>query len=295
MDLRSLECALALAEERHFGRAAERLNMTQPAFSQRIAALETHVGHPLFVRDPAGSFPTKAGQALLKRGRVAVANATAAKDEARMAAAGRLGRLRLGFTQVLLHQKVPEVIADFRRRNPEIEIELIELNSPDQEAALAEGQIDIGLLHPPLAARTLEFRELGGIELVLAMPEMWPEATDPDRMLSECAHLPFLLAPRHIGPAFYDRIIAACQRAGFSPHVVQEATPMSTLIGLAAAGIGTGFVAECLSVIKRPGVRYVRLRGSEAPMLPVAAAWRKDSDNPAVAPFLTVVEELMEF
>lgn len=285
MDLRSLSCAIALAEEGHFGRAADRLHMTQPALSQRISALEADIGHPLFVRSPGPVRPTEAGAALLRRARVAVANAAAARTDARATANGELGRLRVGFTQIVLYERVPELLAAFRNINPGIELELLEMDSPTQEMALAVGSIDVGLVHPPLAKPELTFRQIGGISLVLVLPADWPEAQHGAIRLSECRDMPFLMAPRRIGPTFYDGIIAACRVAGFSPKVVQEAAPMSTLIGLVATGLGAGFIAEPLSVIKRPGVAFVRVEG-ELPALPVSVAWRADNGSPAVRRFV---------
>lgn len=291
MDLRSLSCVVALAEERHFGRAAVRLAMTQSALSQRIAALEADIGHPLFVRRKGPVAPTAAGEAVVRRARLAIASAEAARADARLAATGRLGRLRIGFTQIMLYAFLPELVVRFRAANPGVEVVLNELNSPTQEQALADGRLDVGLVHPPLAFSQLDMKPVGEIEMVLAMPARWPQARARSLRLAQCSDLPFLFPPRDIGPVFHDRIIAACHAAGFSPRIVQEATPMSTLIGLAAAGIGTGFVAACMSVVRRPGVAYVRVR-EDLPRLPVSVAWRRDDESPAVRRFAATATEL---
>lgn len=259
--------------------------MTQPALSQRISALEADVGHPLFIRSPGPVRPTEAGVALLRRARLAIENAAAAKTDARASAEGKLGRLRVGFTQIVLYERMPELLSEFRHANPDIELELLELDSPSLETALVAGRIDVGLVHPPLAKSDLAVRRVGGIKLVLALPASWTEAAKVTINLADCRDMPFLMAPRRIGPTFYDGIITACRAVGFGPDVVQEATPMSTLIGLVATGLGAGFVAEPLSVIKRPGVAFVRVEGG-LPTLPVAVAWRADHGSATVRRFV---------
>ncbi len=289
MDLRSFQCVITLADEEHFGRAADRLHITQPALSQRIAALEDEVGHALFIRTRGAIKPTRAGEALIRRAHVVLANAEAAKADAKLAATGLIGRLRIGFTQIILYQAFPELLTRFRKAYPDIEIELQELISPKQEQALIDGHIDVGLIHPPLIHKELQFRSLEPIKLIMAMPESWPQSKLPSITLSGCAEMPLILPPRYIGPIFYDGIISACNRAGFSPNIVQEAI-MSTLIGLVSAGVGAGFVAEGFSVIKRPNVVYIPVDG-DLPTLPVAAAWQPDVVNPAVNRFLDILSE----
>jgi DNA-binding transcriptional LysR family regulator len=287
MDFRSLQCLIAVAEERHFGRAAKRLNLTQPALSQRIAALEAQIGHSLLVRGQGPIRPTDAGVAMIRRARVALANVEAAHLDARLAATGKLGRIKVGFTQIALYEFVPELIRRFRAEYPDVEIELNELNSPSQEQQIVDGRIDVGLVHPPLSFAELDSELLCEVKLVLALPSEWPQSGRRQLKLSACAEMPFLLAPRSVGPMFYDRIIAACRANGFSPRVVQEVTPMSTLIGLAASGIGAGFVARSLMSLQRPGAAYVRVSGN-LPTLPIAVAWRRDSINPVIKRFIEI-------
>ncbi len=290
MDLRALESVVALADELHFGRAAMRLNMSQPALSQRISALEEEIGHALFLRVRGPIHPTEAGAAFVRRARVAIANADAAKSDAKLAATGSIGRLRIGFTQIVLYRSFPEMLRRFRGRFPKIETKLSEQYSPALEQALMDGRLDIALVHPPLVFKDLKFERLDDIPLVMAMPSDWPQAKEPSVRLGDCATMPFLMAPREIGPVFHDRIVAACRQAGFSPNVVQEAAPMSMLIGLASAGLGAGLVCECLSVVKPPGVSFLPVE-DDLPALPIAVAWRRDNPNPAMKHFLEMAME----
>lgn len=289
MDLRSLECAIALAEKGHFGRAATHLNITQPAFSQRIAALEDEIGHKLFIRSKSPVTLTPAGEALVKRAKVVLDNTEAAKKDAKLAAQGLSGSLRIGYTQIALYQKFPEVLSRFRKAFSTVNMELTEKISIQQEQLLMNDELDIGVVHPPLANKELQVQYLDESHLLLAVSNHWPQYNQTTICLSACADLPFILPPRHIGPTFYDGIISACNRAGFTPNIVQEAAPMSTAIGLISSGIGVGFVTEDFSVIKRPGVNFLKVK-NRLPSITTALAWRKDANNPLVQHFVESLE-----
>ncbi|KAB7614522.1 LysR family transcriptional regulator [Amylibacter sp. SFDW26] len=285
MNLRSFECVVALAEEAHFGQAANRLNITQPALSQRIATLEDQIGYPLFTRTRGPIYPTKAGIAFIRRARIAIANAKAAQTDAKLAATGLIGELKIGFTQIVLYRSFPQILRQFHTAYSGITTVLHEQYSLTQEQALLDGRIDVGLVHPPLTFKELDYHDMDRIPLVMVVPDNWPQAQQGIIKLSDCKDLPFILPPREIGPVFYDGLIAAFTNAGISPNIVQKAAPMSMLIGLASAGIGAGFVAECLSVVKMPGVTFLPVE-DDLPKLPIAVAWNKDTENPAITHFV---------
>lgn len=178
----------------------------------------------------------------------------------------------------------------FRSRFPDVVVELVELNSPLLEVALAAGDIDLAVLHPPLATPGLATRPLPDLPLVLALPETHPLAAYSKIHLADLAEEAFLLAPRRIGPNIYDRIIALFQNEGISPNIVQEVAPMSTLTGLVAAGAGMGFVTAGIAAVGRPGVAF-RPVEPDAPRLPLAAAWQAPEMTRASAAFLDVVAE----
>ena len=274
MDVRSLECFAAVAEDLHFRRAAGRLNMTQPALSARIQALEAEIGVALLHRNRRQVRLTEAGCVFLDHARVAVRSAKDATARARRAAAGEIGRLRFGFTGLTSYAGMPELVQRFRSACPEIEIDLIHAETARLEAGLLAEEIDIALLHPPLSTPGLSQRDLAADELVLAIPASSDLSRLPAVPLHRLAGQPFLIGPRHIGPHLYDQIILLCRQAGFSPTIVQEVAAMTTLIGLAAAGVGCGFVTASLRVIQRPGVVYRRLSGAPAPSLLTALAWQ---------------------
>lgn len=264
-----------VAEELHFRRSAVRLNMTQPSLSARIQVLENEVGVSLLVRDRRRVQLTEAGLAFLDHARNAVRSGKEAVHRARRAANGEMGRLRLGFTALTAYAGMPELVQRFRLASPEIEIDLVHGESAKLEAALLTEEIDIAMLHPPLATSGLTLHDLEPDELILAIPASHElaklDAVPPGRLAGQ----PFLIGPRHFAPHLYDRIILFCRQAGFSPNVVQEVASMTTLIGLAAAGVGCGFVTRSLQVIQRPGIVYRPILGIKAPNLPIALAWRE--------------------
>jgi len=290
MDIRSLACFVAVAETLHFRRAADRLNLTQPALSQRIRVLEEEVGATLFERDRRGVALTAAGAAFLDPARAAVANANLAKTRALRAVEGEIGRLRLGFTTIAFYGALPEAVRAFRARYPDIMIELTEMNSPALERALLTGGIDLGIVHPPIAAPELTIRTLPSQRLKLALPASHRLADRDILTVHDLDEEPLLIAPRAIGPSIYDRIIALFQNQGVSPRIVQEVTPMTTLTGLVAAGVGMGFVTDGIAAVGRPGVAFRSIE-PEPPDLPIAAAWLSPDLSSPAARFLDIVAE----
>ncbi|MCE9671212.1 LysR family transcriptional regulator [Myxococcus stipitatus] len=273
MDDRSLACFIAVAQTLNFRRAAQGLHLTQPALSARIRGLEVELGVSLFERDRRHVALTPAGQALLPHARAACANIEEGKLQAQRAARGEAGGLRVGFTVLAMYDLVPHCVREFRERFPSVEIELSEMNSPALEAALVSGAVDVAILHPPLHTSGLEAVPLVDEPLVLALPSAHPLARRKVIPVRDLRDEPILIAPRSIGPSIFDRIIALFLAQGFSPRIVQEVTPMTSLVGLVSAGVGMGLVTRGLARLPRPGVSYRPLR-PEAPRLPFAFAWR---------------------
>lgn len=293
MDIRALACFIAVAEDLHFRRAAERLNITQPALSQRIRALEEEIGTALLERDRRHVLLTAAGTAFLEPARVAVASAARATAEAHRAVRGEVGRLRLGFTVIAFYGLLPEAVRVYRSRFADVVIELAEMNSPALESALTAGELDLGILHPPVERRKLSLRPLPSQRLVLALPEDHRLAAKQTIRITDIGQEPFLIAPRNIGPNIYDRVIALFGEQGLSPNIVQHVTPMTSLVGLVAAGAGLGLVTEGIATAIRPGVTF-RPVDPAPPELPMAASWLGPAPSAAAERFLDIVAELAE-
>jgi len=281
-DLRRLRYFVAVAEELHFGRAARRLNLSQPPLSVQIRTLEWEVGTPLLVRTQRRVELTEAGRVLLDEARRLLDQAEAAIVHARRAAAGAVGRLAIGFVSTVDYSILPPLVRRFRQKHPGIALNLLELTGDRQQALLQSGELDLGLsiLPSPVAGLTMRpvFRE----PLIAAVPANHRLAGRRRAALRSLAHEPFMQFPRELAPGLYDLAIAACQKAGFTPHLAQEAIQMQTILGLVAAGLGVAVVPKCMSKLQRSDVRYLALdaRGFE---VETVALWQTENRAPALA------------
>lgn len=296
MELRHLRYFVAVAEELHFGRAAERLHIAQPPLSRQIRDLEREVGTPLFERVARGAELTAAGRAFLPQARLTLSQAERATRTAQRAALGEIGRLRLGFIDAATYSAIlPNVLAFFRMHLPLIGLSLFEMDSAQQEDALREGRIDLGILQspPPDAERWLRVDRVYTDALVAAVPETHRFAARSRIALADLATDSFVLFPRSVDPALYDEIIARCRSAGFSPRVVQEAAGWHTLAGLVGAGVGVAFVPRALSKIRRPGVVYRQIRDLSVEMA-MFAVWKKEEKSPVRERFVTALRAVAQ-
>ena len=293
MELRDLRYFVAVAEELHFGRAAERLHITQPALSRQIRALETELEAPLFHRTKRSVQLTIAGQTFLAEARQILHHAEYAVLATRRVARGEMGQLRLSFTASALRSVVPEIVRVFRDRYPDVQIAMTEQCTQDQVEAFRTHQVDVGFLYPPVDDKLLLTTPLRKEMLVVALPENHPLIQPEPLRLSDLATEPFILHPRQEGPHLYDQIIDLCQQAGFHPNVIQEAVTSQTRIGLVAAGMGITFVPETLKDTGNTAVIYRNLQGA-APSLQLAIAHRYDHFSPVIQQFFKIVEELLK-
>src|SRR3989344_399953 len=244
IDMRLWRQFAAVAEELHFGRAAQRLHMTQPPLTQAIAGLERTLGLQLFDRTKRSVQLTPAGAALLPQVLDLLDRAQALPAQARAAAAGEVGRLRLAFVSTVGFGMLPQWVRAFRAQWPGVRLELIEATGDVQLQALARGEIDAGLLlHTPGQA--------------------------PPALRSLCvAREPLVIFPRPILPSLYDAIVALYHAAGQVPQVAQEAIQMQTIVNLVSADLGLAWVPASVQQFQRPGVVYRQL-GGKSPLAPV--------------------------
>jgi DNA-binding transcriptional LysR family regulator len=291
MELRHLRYFVAVAEELHFRRAAERLHIAQPPLSRQIRDLEREVGTPLFERVPRGVELTPAGLAFLPEARLTLAQAERAQRTAQRAARGEIGRLRVGFVEAATYFGVlPDVLGFFRAHLPDIGLSLFEMDSLQQAEALREGRIDLGILDspPPDADRWLRTEAVYTDPLVAAVPHTHRLADRARLTLGDFAAEPFVIFPRHVSPGLYDGIIARCRSAGFSPRVVQEAAGWHTLAGLVGAGVGVTFVPRSLTSFQRPEVVYRPVRNLSVDMT-MSAVWKRGAESPVRERFVTAL------
>ncbi|GJG89274.1 LysR family transcriptional regulator [Gemmatimonadetes bacterium T265] len=284
MELRHLRYFVAVAEELHFGRAAERLHIAQPPLSRQIRDLEREVGTPLFDRTPRGVELTPAGSAFLPEARLTLAQAERAQRTARRAAEGEIGRFRVGFVEAAADAAVlPDVLGFFRMHLPNIGVSLFEMDALQQAEALRTERIDLGILHSPPADADawLNVEPVYADPMVVAIPEFQALAARERPRLADFAAEPFVLFPRPAAPVLFDALIAECRAAEFSPRVVQEASGWHTIAGLVAAGVGVAFVPTSVAQLRRPGVVFRAVEGLAVEM-GMCAVWRRGARTSSV-------------
>ncbi|KJK59922.1 LysR family transcriptional regulator [Saccharothrix sp. ST-888] len=288
--LHQLHVFAVLAEELHFGRAAVRLGIAQPPLSQQIRRLEERVGHPLFARGPRGVSLTPAGRELLPAARRALDELAAGLDAARRIGSGTAGRLRVGFAASLALTVLPALLRSYRERYSQVDLEIREMTTAPQVAALHEGEIDVGLLREPPAAPDLDTRVILSEGFVAVLPSTHPLAAQRAVRVKQLAEEPFVLLPRAIGPTVHDRIVGLCRAAGFEPAIAQRAVEWQTVAALVEAGLGVSLAPASIRRIRLGGVAYRRIEPGTA-RTTVAIGWRRDDPNPLLLHFLEVAHD----
>lgn len=287
MELRALRYFSVLAEELHFGRAARRLAITQPPLSHAIAKLEAELEVRLFARTRRQVRLTHAGAVFLAEARATLARAAQGVELAQRAQRGEVGRLAVGYLAATAYTLLPLVLRDFRRRFPGVKLELRELTIPQQLAALLQGDIEVGLLRPPVRDAELDSQTILAEPFVLALPSRHPLCILRRVPAKRLAGEPFVMFPRQPGLVFHDLVMGFCLRNGFTPRVAQEANQTHTVIGLVSAGVGVALVPASTQKIGLAGVTYRALREA-TPESRTAVAWRRADASPVVAAFLDV-------
>ena len=309
IELRSWRQFSTLAQTLHFGRAAELLHITQPPLTQAIQQLERRLGVALFERTRRSVALTPAGAVLVEPVRQLLRQAAALHGRARDAAAGELGRVRLGFVSTVGFGPLPLWLRAFREYAPGIAIQLIEATSDVQLEALARGEIDAGFMqHAPgiepaltlsnTATTATELRlhrlSLGVEPLVLALPETAPWATARRLRPRDVLAQPLVIFPRSATPSLFDAVLAFHHHHGVTPRIAQEATQMQTIVNLVSAGLGIALVPAAVTQLQRPGVIYRPLPAglsALAPRCETSLMWPRDA-APAVTRFVEFVRAL---
>ncbi len=280
MELRHLRYFVAVAEELHFRRAAERLHVSQPPLSQQIRALERELGVELFSRNRRRVELTAPGRALLGRAREILAAVDDAVETTRRVARGEAGELAVGFVGSAMYGALPDVLREFRAMRPGVGLRLRELPTGAALDALAEGRIDVGVVRPAQVDAGIALDVVAREAVVVALPEAHRLAGRRRLALRDLAGEDFVLLARREAPG----LRAAIDALGAEPHEVQEVAEVRTVLGLVAAGVGVSLVPEAVAGAERAGVRFLPLAG-RAPTVDLALAWREDDGSPALAAF----------
>lgn len=292
VDLRQLRYFQAVAEELHFGRAAARLAIAQPALSRQVQQLEEELGTPLLRRTQRRVELLPAGQLLLERSRAIQQELARTLSDVRRTGAGELGRLSLGFIHSSTYGLLPSIIGRFRQLYPGIELELHELPITAQHTALLRGTIDLGLLRVQPAPAGIEVLPVMEDPLVLALPAHHPLAGRTRVRLKALAEDPFVMFSKGDSALFHSRIQQLCEQAGFAPRVAQVATQIHTVVGLVGAGLGVAVVPSTARNLHPRNVRFVALADPGEP-LHVALAWRAGQETPVIRSFRRVTQDVI--
>ena len=300
MELRQLRHFVAVAEELHFGRAAERLHMTQPPLSQSIQTLEADLGVQLFFRTKRTVRLTPVGKEWLPYAKRVLGEAKTLPELARRLSRGEVGTLRMAFVSFVGYSFLPRLVSGFKQSFPEVEILLNEATSNVQIDSLLAGELDIGLMIPPpnrAMPAPLGYVPISSEELIVAMPSRWVDGSDPaskERTVSfdDLRDKPLVLFPRTGAPVLHDLVTRLYADHGAQPVVGQRAMQMQTIINLVAEGMGLAFVPNSMRSLSPSGVSYLRLRES-APTIEVGMGWRPEQASEIVRKFVAFVEDEM--
>ena len=294
MELRHLRYFVAVAEEGHITRAAERLGIQQPPLSQQIRALEAELQVQLFRRKPRGVELTQAGQTLFAEAQTILRQVEHAVTAARRTARGEAGRMGLGFTSsASFHRFVPQIIRDYREAHPLVALSLEESGTGELVASLLEERLDAAFVRSPIGpAEGIAVHSVLEEAMVAALPAGHALAAGPATRplaLAALAAETFILYRRPLGPGLYDAIIAACQRAGYSPTIGQEAPRMLATLSLVAAGLGVTLVPQSMRRLRVHGVAYRALDSGAGLVAPLNLAYRRSESSAAAQRFIALV------
>jgi len=293
VELRHLRYFVAVAEERHFGRAAARLHIAQPPLSQQIKRFEAELGEPLLYRTTRSVELSPAGEVMLERGREILAAVDSVVEDARRAARGEYGRLAIGFTGSSTYALLPALAAALRRELPGVVVDLRgELLTPAQVAQLLDGTLDLGLLRPPVHERDLQTEVLGSEALVAVLPVAHPLAAVEAVPLEQLEGEPFVTYPSHFRSVVHDAVEDACAAHGFKPVAAHEVAETATLVSFVAAGLGVSLVPASVANMTVQGAVYRPLE-KDTTRVELAVAWRADDERPVLVRALDVTRSAL--
>jgi DNA-binding transcriptional LysR family regulator len=285
MKLHQLRHFVAVAERLHFGRAAAALHISQPPLSRSIRDLEARVGATLLARTRRRVELTPEGTRFLEEAKRVLQSLDQAVLEVSRMAAGDSGRLRLGFVSLADYGVLPLLLKAYKAARPGVALALREMLSPEQAAALAAGELDFGLLLPPVTGE-LEHVVVQRERFLAALPSRHRLARARGRIaLRELSGESFVMAPRDIAPGLHDIVTGLAARAGFAPRVAQEAIQMQTVVSLVSSGLGVAIVPASLANLGRRGVVYREIADPH-PRLDLWLAWRRGALSAAGRDFV---------
>lgn len=287
MEVRQMRYFIAVAEEKHFGRAAQRLHMAQPPLSQQIKQLEEQLGTQLLVRTTRKVDLTAAGELLLGRARLLLGELEKLEQDVKMVGQGASGVLRVGVSGTATYRLMPQIVQSARIHMPGLRLNVQgEMLTPQMEIALEEEKVDVAVLRPPIRSKQLSLKFLEQDELVVALPEDHELASRGLLDLSDLAHEQFISYPQ--SSAVNVISVEACRKVGFTPQVVQETTETSTLLSFVSAGMGVALLPTARRMFALQGIVFRQLRN--APTVDLAVAWKTGNETALLNKFIDLFD-----
>lgn len=290
MDLKQITYFVAVAEELHFGRAAERVGIAQPALSQQIQQLEQELGGALLLRNKRNVALTAAGQLFLEQARILLAQAAHAKTIARQAFSGMVGELSVGFVEAATWSVLPQMVAAYRMQYPQVKLNLQHFNTAGQLQALRDGTIHVGMIGLPVDDADLALHLIAEEPYWVALPAGHHLVDRAEIFVADLMREKFIVTNREVGPLYYDKIVKVCLDAGFSPEIVQNANEMLTVLSIVSCGIGIALIHESAKNL-RSDLVYKPLQGTEQTAYQLSFAWKRENVPPALQGFLRIIKQ----
>lgn len=285
MKLKQFRIFVVLADELHFGRAAERLHLAQPALSAQIKMLEYDLGVPLFIRTTRRVRLTSAGEAFLPEALAAIAQSEAAVRVARSAGEEGAHILKIGGVDSATAGLLPRVVRRFREINPNVNLKVFEMLSAPALNMLENRSLDIAFVRKPPNDEHLQSRFILSEPIVAALPKSHPLASSSEIAISDIAHEPLVISGRSSRPIMFDVVLDYLRSNGIEPNILQEANERHMIIAMVASGLGVSLVPSWVSDFRRDDVVFLPLKGG-GPTVDVHAAWRENEQMSVVTDFL---------
>jgi DNA-binding transcriptional LysR family regulator len=289
VSFRQLELFIAVAEELNFGRAASRLNISQPPLTRQIQSLEAELGVLLFKRTKRTVEMTEAGTVLLRDAREIFRQLEAAAGNVKSAASGEEGHLSVAFEGAAMYDLIPRSVKMYQEKYPKVIVTMHDMTSSEQTSALVQNRIAVGFVSGRIKDRKFVVETVLKEPVTLALPAHHRLAEQKIVPLKSIAAENLLLCPRAHNPAMYDQIIGMCRRAGFAPNIVHQPAEMQLVLGFIASGLGIAVVPAAVRNVRRAGVVYRQMRPA-GPQTELSLVWLKTNESVLAARFVEIVK-----
>jgi len=290
VELRHLRYFVVVGEEEHFGRAADRLHVVQPALTRQVRQLEEELGCALFDRLKRGVRLTEAGKSFLEEARRLLSDLDRGIDRTRLVAQGKVGRLLVGFADTATYSgELASILLDFRAKLPDVRLELFPSSSVTAGEQLRNRDVDVAFVYLlPANLPELKMHKISSDRWVLALPQAHRLVKSKLVRLGDLKGEPFVWFPRTVAAPFYDRILSKCHAAGLTLNIVQEGNSLTTIMSLVAGGIGLSFTIKSADRAK-PDKIVLREVMDLRLNVDLYAIWRADNKIPALRKFIEIV------